>query len=219
LNRVVWDLRMGPAVAEPEGAAATPIAGGGFGGGRGGASTGPLVLPGKYHVTLKVPGSNRELKGEVAVEGDPLANFSEADRRARQAVMLSLYGLQKSLGNARTTAQALVAQMDSIKKDVTAGGSNDATKRADDLAAHLNQILTDINREFSAAGGLIRPIESFSGLPSADQMRQVDWSFEDATKTVNELNSVIRAEIPGLYAQFAKQPWPKPVQPLPSIRR
>jgi photosystem II stability/assembly factor-like uncharacterized protein len=219
LNRVTWDLHMDPAVAEPDRTAATPVAGGGFGGGRGGAPTGPLVLPGKYRIALKVPGSNRELKGEVVVDSDPLANFPEADRHARQAIMLSIYGLQKSLGNARTTAQTLVAQMDSIKKEVTAGGSNDATKRAEALAAHLSQILMDINREFSAAAGLIRPIESFSGLPAADQMRQIDWSFEDATKTVNELNSVIRSEIPGLYAQFAKQSWPKPVQPLPPIRR
>jgi len=217
LNRVTWDLHMGPAVQGEAGT--TGSGGGGFGGGRGGASNGPLVLPGKYRVVLKVPGSNRELRGEVEVDGDPLTNFSDADRRARQAVLMSIYGLQKTLGSARTAIQALVGQMDSIKKDVVAGGSSDAGNRADALAARLAQIQADVVRELSAAGQLSRPIEGFSGLPTADQQRQIDWAFEDATKTVDLLNRVIQTEIPDLYSQFAKQLWPNRIQPIPPVRR
>ncbi|MBZ5497000.1 MAG: hypothetical protein LAP85_11410 [Acidobacteriia bacterium] len=217
LNRVTWDLRMGPAVAP----AAAPAGGGSgsFGGGRGGAAGGPPVLPGKYQVVLKIPGSSRELRGEAAVEGDPLANFSDADRRARQAVLMSIYGLQKTLGSARSAVQALVGQMDSIRKDLAAGGSGEAAGRTDALAARLRQIGDDVSRELSVAGGLSRPIEGFSGLPTADQQRQADWAFEDATKTVDDLNRVIQAEIPGLYAQFARREWPNRIQPIPPVRR
>jgi photosystem II stability/assembly factor-like uncharacterized protein len=215
LNRVAWDMHMSPAVSEPEASAAT----GRGGGGRGGASTGPLVLPGKYRAILKVPGSKSDLRGEISVEGDPLANFSEADRRARQSILMSLYGLQKSLAGARTAALALVAQMDAIKKDITASGSDDAAKRVEAIAGRLTQIQGDINREFTSAGSLFRPIESFSSLPTADQQRQIDGLFEDAIKTVADLNRIIQPEIPGLYSQFAKQAWPKPVAPVAAIRR
>ena len=109
--------------------------------------------------------------------------------------------------------------MDAIKNDVNAAGSSDVAKRIEAVAGRLPQMQGDINREFSSAGGLFRPIESFSSLPTADQQRQIDTTFEDATKTVTDLNRIIQVEIPGLYAQFAKQTWPKPVTPVPAIRR
>jgi hypothetical protein len=218
LNRVTWDLHMGPAVAPAEPAAAGG-GGGAFGGGRGGAANGPPVLPGKYRISVKIPGLSRELRGEVAVDGDPLANFSDADRRARQAVLMSIYGLQKSLAGARSAIQALLGQMDAIKKDCAAGGSSDAVTRTDALAAQLAQIQADITRESSAAGQLSRPVESFSGLPTGDQQRQIDWAFEDAVKTVEALNRVIQTEIPELYSRFTKQQWPNRIQPIQPVRR
>jgi hypothetical protein len=176
------------------------------------------VLPGKYHVALKVPGVTPELGGEVAVEGDPLASFSDADRRARQAVLMSIYGMQKTLSTALHAAQALSGQIDSIRKDLT---SEEAvtTKRVDDLAARIAQLPLEINREISAGGSLLRPIETYSGLPTGDQQRQVDWVFEDATKSVNDLNHMVQTEIPGLYTQIAKKEWPNRIQPVPPIRK
>jgi hypothetical protein len=66
INRVRWDLRADPPAAQPD---AAPVAGRG---GRGGATPIPLVAPGNYQVTLKVPGIARELKGAIAVERDPI---------------------------------------------------------------------------------------------------------------------------------------------------
>ena len=40
---------------------------------------------------VKVPGVTDGLHGEMVVEGDPLTNFSDADRRARQALVMSVY--------------------------------------------------------------------------------------------------------------------------------
>ncbi len=210
LNRASWDLRMTPATS-----GGAPSAGGG----RGGGAAGPLVLPGKYRVTLKVPGTNRSLSGEVTVDGDPLASISVADRLARQAVLMRIYGLQKTLVDANSADQALLSQMDTIRKDVTAGGAGDAGKRAEALAATLAQVQVDAGRELSAAGQLMRSIESNSALPTADQSRQVGWLFDDATKTVFDLNSLIQKEIPGLYTEFARREWPNRIQPVAPVKR
>ena len=59
-------LRADPPAVQPD---AAPVAGRG---GRGGAALIPLVAPGNYQVTLKVPGIARELKGAITVERDPI---------------------------------------------------------------------------------------------------------------------------------------------------
>jgi hypothetical protein len=177
------------------------------------------VLPGRYRVAVKVPGVTTELRGDLNVEGDPLTNFSDADRRARQAILMNVYGLQKSLGEARIATRALGAQVNDIRKDLLAGGESGAASRADSLAASIALVVGDVDRAFQAANGARGPIEGYSGLPTADQRRQVDWAFEDATKAVADFNRLVGTEIPGLYAQLAKREWPRRVQPLAAIRR
>src|SRR5205823_6565968 len=133
------DLRMDRPVAEAEpatGGAAGGGGGGGGGGGRGGgAPSGPLVLPGKYAVAVSVPGLNHELRTDLVVEDDPLLNFSDRDRRTRQMALLTLYNVEKTLGAARSAARLLAAQGETIKRDVGASGSSDATTRADSVIA------------------------------------------------------------------------------------
>jgi photosystem II stability/assembly factor-like uncharacterized protein len=79
LNHVGWDLRAEPP-APVAGAETTAGRGGRGGGGRGGggrggrgSATGPLVAPGTYHVTIRVPGVSHDLHGDVRVEADPIA--------------------------------------------------------------------------------------------------------------------------------------------------
>jgi photosystem II stability/assembly factor-like uncharacterized protein len=67
VNRLRWDLR-GEAPAAPAGAPTGQPAAGGRGRGGGGGS---LVSPGKYVVTIRIPGLQQTLRGEVTVEGDP----------------------------------------------------------------------------------------------------------------------------------------------------
>jgi DNA-binding SARP family transcriptional activator len=55
----------------------------------------------------------------------------------------------------------------------------------------LAQLQAQIAAELSTAGRLSRAIEGFSGLPTADQKRQVDWVVDDATKTMQALNRVL----------------------------
>jgi phage shock protein A len=144
----------------------------------------------------------------MIVEGDPLTNFSDADRRARQALVMNVYALQKTLAAAHTAARALGAQSADLKKDFAGGGA-----KADSVVARVGRVQADVDRSIAATGGSVRPIEAWSGMPTLDQRRQIDYAMEDANKAVAELNSTI-GEVSAMYASTAKKAWPKPVQPV-----
>jgi hypothetical protein len=165
INRVPWDLRL-----EPPGTVGGRELSSGT---SGGPLVGPLVLPGVYTVTVTIAGV-RPLKGELRVDGDPRVSFSDVDRRARQAALLSLYELEKSLTMARATS---------------------ATARIG-ADTRLAQLQAEISRELTTANALSRSIEGYSGLPTSDQRRQIEWVVEDGAKTVDALNRVLRTEMP-----------------------
>jgi photosystem II stability/assembly factor-like uncharacterized protein len=190
--------------------------GGGGGGGRGGGgAAGPLVQPGKYHVAIKVPGVGQPLTGDLTVDADPADILTPLDRKARNDAIMNLYSLQKTLVVARTTARSLVGQADSIKKDFSFGGPADASAHGDTLATHLTALQNEVNRVLTFTGGLMRPMESFSSAPTADQRRQIAWAFDDATKAITELNRAIQVEVPALYAKYTKMTWGRKLQPVP----
>jgi hypothetical protein len=78
LNHVAWDLHANPPapVAALDALAGTAAAGGRQGGGgrggRGGNAQGPLVAPGKYQVTITIPGIAQPMRGSITVDRDPL---------------------------------------------------------------------------------------------------------------------------------------------------
>ncbi|MBI3401879.1 MAG: hypothetical protein HY048_10705 [Acidobacteria bacterium] len=172
LNRISWDLRMEPPTPDRESAGP---------GGFGGAPQGPLVLPGTYTVTVRAGG--RELKGQLRVEGDPRVSMTDADRRARQTVLLSLYELQKTLGAARTAVRAAIGELDALGR-----GGHGLDER---LERGLTRAQTEINAQLGTAAGLSRTLEGYSGLPTADQRKQLDWTFDDVSRTVAALNGAL----------------------------
>jgi hypothetical protein len=178
LNRASWDLRLAPPVSDAHREAPAP-------GGFGGPPQGPLVLPGVYTVTVNAAG--RSLKGELRVEGDPRVAFSDADRRTRQTALLNLYALQKSLSTARVAGATAAGQLD------TPGGKNLVSSRADTVS-RLTQVQADLVAQFNAVTSLSRAIEGYSGLPTADQRRQLDWAFEDAGRAIDAMNRVLQTD-------------------------
>jgi photosystem II stability/assembly factor-like uncharacterized protein len=207
LNRVTWDMHMDSALPEAEAAAGRGgRGGGGGGGGRGGAgSGGPLVLPGKYAVTITIPGLTKTLRGDLTVQADPLdAAFSATDRRARQDTLMLVYGLQKTLVSARTAARSLAGQADAIRQDLTRGGASGAASKADELADRLTRLQAEAERLLGITNSLLRAIEAFNSVPTTDQHEQLAWAFDDATRAVTTLNRTSQADIPALYTQFAK---------------
>jgi photosystem II stability/assembly factor-like uncharacterized protein len=217
LNRVTWDLRMSSPLSDEE--AATLIAGrggrGGGGGGRGGgAPVGPFVVPGRYRVLVKVPGVSSELRGDMIVEGDPLTNFSDADRRARQALVMNVYAMQKSLAAAHVAARALSAQAADLKRDLAGGGA-----RADSLIANVSHLQTGVDSALTATNGAMRPVEAWSGPATNDQRRQIEYAMEAALKAIADVNRAIQVEIPAMYTSVAKKAWPKPIAAVPVAKK
>ena len=177
LNRVSWDMRMEPPAVD--GARDAPATG------FGAPAQGPLVLPGGYTVTVNAAG--RSLKGALRVDGDPRISFADSDRRARQTAVLNLYALQKSLSAARVAGATAAGQLDAP------GGRGIASSRAD-AGSRLMQVQADLVAQFNAATNLSRAIEGYSGLPTADQRRQIDWAFDDAAKAIDALNRVLQTD-------------------------
>jgi photosystem II stability/assembly factor-like uncharacterized protein len=177
LNHVTWDLRMEPPIVDGLRDAAAPIAG------PNALPQGPLVAPGAYEVALRLGG--RELKGPLRVEGDPRVTFSDADRLARQMTLLNLYELQKTLASSRTASRFAITRLDSLK------GGADA-----DHAVHtrVTQLQAEIAAELNTVSALSRAVEGYSGLPSTDQRRQVDWAFQDVSTTVETLNKLLQSD-------------------------
>ncbi len=158
LNRVTWDMHMDSAL--PEGAAM----GGGRGrGAAGNPAAGPLVLPGTYAATIRVPGIARELRADIVVAADPMEATTAADRRARQDALVQLYGLQKTLAQLWTATRAKGQPSDSAAKLLA--------------TAQL-----EVDRLLGITANLMRSIESFSGPPTADQRAQIGWVQEDVTR-------------------------------------
>jgi photosystem II stability/assembly factor-like uncharacterized protein len=178
LNRASWDLRMEPPVRN--GAREAPATGG-----FGGAPLGPLVLPGVYTITVAAAG--RSLKGELRVEGDSRVTFSDADRRTRQTALLNLYALQKSLAEARTAGATAAGQLD------TPGGTGLTSNRAD-ASSRLAAVQADLVAQSNAVNTLSHAIEGYSGLPTADQRRQLDAAFDEAARAVDALNRVLQTD-------------------------
>ena len=134
----------------------------------GATALGPLVLPGSYGIVLKAPGVRRELKATLVVERDPRASFSEADRRTRQTALMDLYALQQTLGRARVASR--------------------------DARPAPTQVQGAITSQFTAIGNLSRAIEGYSGVPTADQHRQIGSAFDEVAKIVAEVNRLLRSD-------------------------
>jgi hypothetical protein len=223
LNRACWDLRESPPIAERNPAPiatcisvgggrgdagmASPVApaiippsgqipGGGGGGGRGGRGVGPVVLPGRYTVSVGA------LRQEVTVEPDPHFTISEADRQKRQAAISSAYSLEKQLAPAREAARTLTQQMAGLRQYFTAGGEGgkESLAAVEKATLEITKAAGLVDRAIGAAAQAENAIDGYDGLPTEAQLRQVDWAWEDGVAAANALNKVITDAIPAAYA-------------------
>jgi photosystem II stability/assembly factor-like uncharacterized protein len=170
LNRATWDMHMDPAI--PGAPAAT--------GGRGGrgnavaANAGPLVLPGRYTVSIAIPGVASPLRGSLVVQPDPLdKSFTIAERRRRHDAMLSMHEMQQRLAGAQTTARSL-----------SAGSLPEAS------TSRLRRVQSELDRLIGIGRDLIRALEDFNSAPTADQQRQMTWALEDERRAVAALEGL-----------------------------
>jgi photosystem II stability/assembly factor-like uncharacterized protein len=215
VNRVYWDLHYEPAEKpdpkEPYNAVFRP------------PPEGPPVLPGAYTAVIAVPGRG-ELKVPVTVLADPKTTISEADRKTRQAALMRLYAMEKTLVTARGTDSVLEAQMVTLKKALggaSAGGSGaaapeDARREAKAVADSVSAAGRAIASNLGTASQLARSISGFTGLPTPSQTRSIGWAHDDLVANIGKLNRLLQKEIPELYASLrSRNVWPSPVRAIP----
>jgi len=160
-------------------------------------------MPGSYSVRVTIPGLKTPLSGKLTVEADPLPKFAAADRATRQALLMQVYAWTRTLGEAVGASRALVAQRETLKSDL-----GDA--RADSLNARVTRLSADVNRAFNAVNAQRAPIEGWSGLPSVDQRKSLEYALDDARAATADLNRLISTDIPVAYKAAGKA-WSKPV--------
>jgi len=112
-------------------------------------------MPGRYKVSITIPGIPRALAAEVTVQADPMdKEFTAAARAGRQQALMNLYALQKRLASAHGEA------MDNPR-----------------LRAELDRLT-------GVSSSLMRAIESFNSLPTTDQRQQMAWVNADADRAL-----------------------------------
>ena len=136
-------------------------------------------------LSVTIDTAGRQLRTALKVDGDPRAAFAEADRRERQALLLKLYELEKSLMAARAATVAGIAHFDAVSRN---------SRLEHPPQERLRQTQSEIGAALTAITNLFRSIEGYSGLPTADQRRQIDWAFDDAGKTVDALNGALQTD-------------------------
>jgi hypothetical protein len=233
LNRACWDLRESPPIpatnppsiatcitiggGRGDEGAATPavtlippsgqVPGGGGGGGRGGRGVGPVVLPGTY--TVKI-GS---LTQEVKVEPDPNFTITESDREKRHAAIVSAYSIQQQLLPARDAAKKLTDQLAALRQYFTALG-DPSLAAIDKVGPEISKVQSEIDRAITSAAQVENAVDSYDGLPTVSQLRQIDWAWQDAAASATALNKLITETIPAAYASMGgsvRPPKPEPV--------
>jgi len=214
INRACWDLRQSPAIeAGPIPLATCNLSAGtpapGLGGGRG--AGGPRVLPGRYTVTVTAAGG-QPMKSEATVLPDPRFPISDADRAARQSKVISAYALQQQLVPARDAAQTLGGQVTAMREYLTAAGAGGRSvlDSVEKVAAQVTQIQGQILRALTSANSAQTAIDGYAGLPTASQLQQLDWAWEDAIAATTALNALIQQSLPPVYAALGPSvKWPE----------
>lgn len=208
MNRTCWDLRQAPALSRG------PVASGCSGGGRGGGS-GPLVLPGKYSVTV-TPQDGAPMRGQITVEPSPHFQISAADRSTHHTAVMSAYALQEQLSTARDAARDLSQELEPIRERLSGAGSGgqNALKVLEKVSPEVNRLSGDILRTIQSAVRIESAIDSYPGVPTAAQTRELDWTWDDASRYVTELNRILRVDMAAVYAAVGNGgPW-KEIQPV-----
>ena len=181
LNQVTWDLQL---VEEgPDGEPMNP---------------GPRVLPGTYTVALTVGEETKERTVEVRL--DPRVDISRADLEARQETMLDSYRMSSALQDARELIQSMSGHLNSIEQriDGAAEPPEDLKEEVEAFREALEEVRDDLNdagRGASTWGQISRA----TNLPTADQLWQIDRSWEELPAVIERVNEMLATRLPALF--------------------
>jgi hypothetical protein len=205
INRTCWDLHWAAALdsGPPQPGNCSDSAG----------RTGPIALPGNYTVSVTPTGGATMTTG-VTVLPDPHFAISDAGRKSRDTAVMGTYRLQQQLGPARDALQTVSGQIAALRASGAAGG--DAGRALlDRVTGQVSQVQGQIARILNNASNLEDAIDGYAGVPTAAQLRQLDWIWEDAAAGASTVNRLIRQDLPPLYSAFGGAGRGSEVQPVP----
>jgi hypothetical protein len=214
INEVVWDWRYDAPYEMDE---APNEGGGGFGGG---PPQGPIVLPGTYTVTMGV--GAQSYSTTVEIKTDPRRTMADADRMARQEVLMSLHTLAKPIYEATEAMERLTGQLTDVGDLISEHDELPETLTAeldaieDDLSAIQSELRTIRNN-----AGIADDIQASSTLPTSDQFWQVDEAWDAMPHLLEQLNELILNRLPAFYTMLDSEgvrPHPGDAIALPSRR-
>ena len=222
-QRVAWDLRV-PAPVLPRAPraddednlfASPPI--------------GPMVVPGRYSVTLqkRVGGVITQLAGpvEFTVLPDPGAVTTPDDRQRRAAFEQKLTALRRSVAGALDAANATTARFAAIRRaiDATPGAPRALHDQARELQRRLNVILVAMRGDVALArrNEPVAPSISERADGIASDLSESLWSqtatheqvfaivSEEFGATLKQLRTLLESDVPALEREMEKAgaPW------------
>ena len=69
------------------------------------------------------------------------------------------------------------------------------------VTAQIGQVQGQVNRPLSSAASVQSAIDGYDGLPTASQLKQLEWAWEDAVAGVTALNRMIERDLPAVYPE------------------
>jgi chromosome segregation ATPase len=129
-----------------------------------------------------------------------------ADRRARQAALMSLHDLAAPLYEATEAAQRLTQHMSDAEEllDGLDGAPADLSATLSTIQEELESITRGLN-EARGWAGAAGAIQQSSTLPTADQLWQIDAAWDATPPLVERLNVLITRTVPGFNAAMDAQ--------------
>jgi hypothetical protein len=108
--------------------------------------------------------------------------------------VMSAYSLQQQLAEAREAYEKLSGQVAATRG--SAGGSI----AVDRLTAQGTELLEQIAHCLTDAYNVESAMDGYQGVPTAAQLRDLDWVWEDGIAAVTGLNRLIEQELPTMGA-------------------
>ena len=191
LNEVIWDLRL--AVEGADGEAMDP---------------GPRVLPGSYTVALTAADATMETPVEVRL--DPRVEISRFALMARHGAMMDSYRLSGAVSDARERMGEMRDQLSQAEDRV--GAAEDPPEALTEEIESFRKDLEALQEEVGGGGGFggfsgpaagafaWGTIERATTDPTADQLWQIDRSWEELPALIERLNELLTERLPALNA-------------------
>ena len=164
------------------------------------------MLPGRYTVALAA--GDATLEASVEVRLDPRVEISRSDLMARHAAMMDSYRLSGMVSDARDRMQGMQQQLGQIDDRVAAAA--EAPEALTDEIEAFREDLEALQEEVGGGGGFGGPAagafvwqtnERATSPPTADQLWQIDRSWEALPALIEQLNELVAKRLPALNAK------------------